>query len=280
MINISNLNKKIGKKEILKGIKLEFNNGVYGLLGPNGAGKTTLLRCISTLYPTKNGEITYLGKEIMFNKNYLQNVGYLPQNFGIMKEFTLFDALSYIATLKDIPKEDIRDEVNDVLEKVNLSEQSGKKIRKLSGGMVRRMGIAQAFLGNPKVVILDEPTAGLDPEERLRFKRLVLEEKNEKIVIISTHIVEDVESVCENIVILNDGEILSSAPSEQIKKYAYGKVYEALMENIPLNNVFIEKEFLRDGKTWSRFISNDKKLNFQHCDATVEDGYLCRLKNV
>lgn len=158
---------------MLNNIDFKFEKGIYGILGPNGAGKTTLIRCITQLYNLDAGNILYNDKSIAENKNFNDNIGYLPQKFGLFKELTVFEMLSAMAALKNISKDAVEQEVKRCITLVNLDEKINAKVKTLSGGMIRRMGIAQAILGNPEIIIFDEPTSGLDPEERLRFKNIV-----------------------------------------------------------------------------------------------------------
>ena len=166
MLEIKNLNKSFRKKSAVDNLSLSLGSGVYGLLGPNGAGKTTLIRCLTNLYKF-DGEIEYRGESIRGNKTYMSEIGYLPQKFGAYRELTAEENLYHFCVLKDIPKELRKKEIDRVLEMVNLSDERGKKAKALSGGMTRRLGIAQVLLGSPDIMIFDEPTAGLDPEERL-----------------------------------------------------------------------------------------------------------------
>ncbi len=174
---------------MLKGIDFTFTGGVYGLLGPNGAGKTTLIRSMAGLYQPRAGQILYNGKPIGKSKGIYSRLGYLPQGFGIFKELKPIEALMLMANLKGIDKKIAEQDARRVLEIVNLSDAVDKKVGAFSGGMLRRLGIAQALLGDPEIMIFDEPTAGLDPEERLRFKNIISRLSKEKTVIISTHIV-------------------------------------------------------------------------------------------
>ena len=190
MLEINNVSKFFSKFKAVNEFTYKFDNGVYALLGPNGAGKSTLLRCITNLYSLTSGKITFDGIDIKDNKDFSSNIGYLPQSFGLFRELKVYEGLELIANIKNFQNYNI----DKVLELVNLEEKRMSKIGSLSGGMVRRLGIAQAIMGDPKVVIFDEPTAGLDPEERLRFKNIVNKIKNDKLIIISTHIVDDVEA--------------------------------------------------------------------------------------
>ena len=243
MLKINGLTKKFKKFKAIDSFSFEFNNGIYGLLGPNGAGKTTLLRCISKLYPVDNGVIFYNGQDINENKDYLECIGYLPQLFGMYKDLSVKEMMLMMANLKNIDLNNSNREIERVIKVVNLEEKMNAKVSSLSGGMIRRLGIAQALLGKPKIIIFDEPTAGLDPEERLRFKNIISEIARNIIVIISTHIVEDIEAICDNIVIMNKGKLVTSGSSTDIKQIANSKVYivpERDISTLP-NDCQIEK---------------------------------------
>ena len=203
MLTIHNLTKKFGRKLVLDNISFSFDNGVYGLLGPNGAGKTTLMRCLTKLYNTKDGVIFYNDVSITKDKEYLTHIGYLPQKFGLFKDLKVYEMMMLLANLKKVDSKQAKKMIYDSIKVVNLSDRINSRISTLSGGMIRRLGIAQALLDDPKIIIFDEPTAGLDPEERLRFKNIISEIKKDKIIIISTHIVEDVEAVCDKVAIMN-----------------------------------------------------------------------------
>ena len=194
MITITGINKKLSDKFSLNDITFKLDKGVYGLLGLNGAGKTTLLRCITGLINVDSGSIQVEG-----------DVGYLSQKFGLFSTMKADDALMYMADLKGVPEEERAKQIDQVLQLVNLQDHAKKRVGKLSGGMVRRLGIAQAFLGKSENLIFDEPTAGLDPEERLRFKSIIKNQTSEKTVLISTHIVEDIEGLCEKVIVLKEG---------------------------------------------------------------------------
>lgn len=281
MIEIKSLKMKFKKNTVLKGIDFTFSNGVYGLLGPNGAGKTTLIRSMAGLYQPKEGQILYNGKPIGKSKEYISRLGYLPQGFGIFKELKPIEALMLMANLKGIDKKIAEQDARRVLEIVNLSDSVDKKVGAFSGGMLRRLGIAQALLGDPETVIFDEPTAGLDPEERLRFKNIISRLSKEKIVIISTHIVEDIEAVCDKIIVMNEGNIIKSGSCSEIEQCAKGKIYL-----VPVNDAVklsekavIQKYFEREGQQLMRVLSNES-LDYEKGDATIEDGYICLLKGI
>ncbi|NYB75550.1 ATP-binding cassette domain-containing protein [Sedimentibacter hydroxybenzoicus DSM 7310] len=279
MLEVIKLHKSFKKKEVLKNVSLEFKNGIYGLLGPNGAGKTTLIRCMVNLYDLNSGSIEYCGSSINGNNDLLSNIGYLPQKFGLFKELTVYENLKYFCILKKIYKSRMDDEIKNCLISVNLEDRISHKVSSLSGGMIRRLGIAQAILGHPKIIIFDEPTAGLDPEERIRFKNIVAQINKDRIIIISTHIVEDVEASCNKIIIMNEGRVLKYGSSEEIKSEANGKVYE-VEKNLNADEYwYVEKSFSRNEKTFMRILSN-KKENLKSLEPTIEDGYMCIVKGI
>ena len=204
-----NLTKRFRDFKAVDDMNIRITNGVYGLLGVNGAGKTTLMRMICTLLTPTSGQILCDGKDIQKMEGEYRNLlGYLPQEFGFYPEFTVKDYLLYIASLKGIRPIVAKKRVKKLLEQVGLSKAANKKMKKLSGGMKRRVGIAQAILNNPKILILDEPTAGLDPTERVRFRNLISELSEERIVILSTHIVSDVEYIANEIWLMKNGRLV------------------------------------------------------------------------
>lgn len=197
MIEIRNVNKSFKTKKVLNHISLNLNNQTYALLGPNGSGKTTLLRIITNIIQGE-GEIVYKNKDDTIVSLKDIHIGYLPQKFGLFKEMKLIEQMNYFACLKDIDKDNRANEIQRVLEAVNMENELDKKCGDLSGGMIRRIGIAQAIMGNPDIILFDEPTTGLDPEERLRFKSVLSQLHGQCPIILSTHIVEDIESVCQS----------------------------------------------------------------------------------
>ena len=208
-LQMVNVTRKFGDFCAVDDLNLTITNGVYGLLGVNGAGKTTLMRMICTLLPPTSGKILCDGKDIFkMDGEYRNLLGYLPQEFGFYPDFTVKDYLMYIASLKGIRSMIAGKRVKELLEQVGLAKSVNKKMKKLSGGMKRRAGIAQAMLNNPKILILDEPTAGLDPTERVRFRNLISELSEERIVILSTHIVSDVEYIANEIWLMKEGQIV------------------------------------------------------------------------
>lgn len=198
-------------------VSYALENGIYGLLGINGAGKTTLMRILCTLIKPSSGSVTWDGKDIFaMDQVYRKLLGYLPQDFGYYPDFTVYDYLMYIASIKGLRPIVAKQRTDTLLTQVGLAKVKNKKMKKLSGGMKRRAGIAQAMLNDPKILILDEPTAGLDPNERIRFRNLISELSEERIVLLSTHIVSDIEYVANNILLMQNGQIKMSGTPEEI----------------------------------------------------------------
>ncbi|MBZ9606561.1 ABC transporter ATP-binding protein [Clostridium estertheticum] len=226
-LEIKKLTKTFGKKNANNNITLTLENGVYGLLGPNGAGKTTLMKQIVTLTKPTSGEIIYNGKSIYDKEDEYRNIiGYLPQEFGAYKNFTAKQFLKYVAALKGIDKNSASEKIDELLNLVGLYEVRNKAVGKFSGGMKRRVGIAQVLLNDPKVVVLDEPTAGLDPQERARFRNLIAEISKDKIIILSTHIISDIEAVARETIMIKNGSVIIKGNHKDILSGMTGKVYK------------------------------------------------------
>ena len=234
MLEIRNLSKSYGKKVALNNINLKFDNGLYGLLGPNGAGKSTLMNIITDNLKADNGEILWNGIDYQtLGVKYREILGYMPQQQGLYNGFTGKRFLNYIAVLKDIPKKEILLQIEESAKKVNLQNELDKKINMYSGGMKQRLLIASCILGNPKLIIFDEPTAGLDPKERVRVKKLMQELSSKSIVIIETHILPDIENIAKEIVILKEGVLIEkNTPEKLIEKYAPNGDLEDVYMNI------------------------------------------------
>ncbi len=282
MLKLENVGMSFGKKQILKDITVSFENKTYALLGPNGSGKTTLIRSIAGLYPF-SGKIEKNGLSASENRNeFLADFGYLPQAFGSVPYFTVREALELFCVMKNIPKSDFADEISRCLEKVGLSGEVEKKISKLSGGMLRRVGIAQALLGSPSVLLLDEPTAGLDPEERIRFSKIVADADGACTTVISTHIISDVKDCCDEVIILLDGEIVFIGSVEQLAAQAAHKVFAVLPdEKNSLQGRWCENEYVYiDGRKMLRIVTNEAPKNAVELEPEAEDGYLCCLKSI
>lgn len=263
-LEVENITKKYKDKTAVDNVSITFTPGVWGLLGANGAGKTTLMRMIAGIMEPTEGKILYDGVPIeTLQGEYRRIFGYLPQEFGFYPEFNVQDYLEYMAALKGMPKREAKRKIDELLEQVSLSEVRKKKIVKLSGGMRRRVGIAQALLNDPEVLILDEPTSGLDPGERVRFRNLLSEFAKDRIVVISTHIVSDVEYIANQNAIMKDGKIWEcKIPSSDLVKW------ERALKLINLRNE-------ADGTTSIRYLS-DKAETPDSVSAVprLEDLYL------
>lgn len=258
---IDNLTKKYNKKVVLNNISFEFTNGIYGILGPNGAGKTTLMKCIIGLE-------SYEGKVLNISQD---DIGYLPQKFSLFKQLTVKEALLYISLLKNADEK----RIDDILNMVNLYEEKNTKIKNLSGGMVRRLGIAQAIVGNPKIIIVDEPTVGLDPKERIRFRNLLTRIADDRIVLISSHIVEDIESIADKIIVINEGQFLISGIKEDILAEMNGKVGECWVEDRDVHlfsNYQITNSYHKGSKTLLHIVG-DQLPECEKLEPTLEDAY-------
>lgn len=278
MIEIKNVNKSFKKTHVLKNVSCTLEHGVYGLLGPNGAGKTTLMRCMTHLYNLNSGEILVDGVSIKKKKN---DIGYLPQSFGLFKELSVWDSMNYFCNLKGIRKSARKEEIYHALQAVNLINSMKTGSGKLSGGMMRRVGVAQAILGKPELILFDEPTAGLDPEERMNFKRIVSNLGKDETVVISTHIVDDIEASCDHVIVMNEGRILYVGTCEELKDYAKGKVYECPQgaEHNLSGNYMAEKQYEKDGNIYYRLLAEPGK-NLPTLEPTIEDGYMCIIKGI
>ena len=216
-LKLTELTKTFGSVNAVDHVSYTLGRGVYGLLGVNGAGKTTLMRMLTTLVKPTCGAITLDGKDIFeLDRSYRNLLGYLPQEFGVYPEFTVQDYLLYIASIKGLRPGAAKERVKALLQQVGLTKARNKKMKALSGGMKRRAGIAQAMLNDPKILILDEPTAGLDPNERIRFRNLISELASDRIVLLSTHIVSDIESIADEILLMKDGKITTSGTAEDL----------------------------------------------------------------
>jgi ABC-2 type transport system ATP-binding protein len=228
-IEAGGLVKAYGRHRALDGMDLSTHAGVTGLLGPNGAGKTTLLRVLATVLPADSGDLRILGEDphdAAGRRHVRRRLGYLPQDAGFHRGFTAFEAVDYIAVLKEHTRPRSRhDEVRRVLDLVGLGEVATKKVRALSGGMRQRLGLAQALLGNPQLLVLDEPTVGLDPEQRMRFRDLVSDAGQGRTVVLSTHQTEDVAAVCSDVVVMRGGRSVFTGTPDELARVADGRVW-------------------------------------------------------
>lgn len=279
-IIINNLTKKYGKHTALNHISLELHNGMFGLLGANGAGKTTLMNMITTLIDPTSGTILVNGKDVVKEKLAVRElVGFLPQDFNVYPELTAYEFMDYIARLNHIKNNKSRQTlITTLLKKVNLLHVSDKKIGGFSGGMKRRLGIAQALIKDPQILIVDEPTAGLDPEERIRFRTMLVELSKDKIVILSTHIVEDISASCEHIALLNQGNILFSGTPKDFISTASDKIFEVIVEDadhlVELKNKYNIISLRQTTHHMLARIIAEPNCSFTSCEPNLEDAYL------
>ncbi len=226
-LSIDRLTKHYGSKIAVDCVSATLKPGVYGLLGANGAGKTTLMRMLCAILEATSGEVLLDGKEVTsMGADYRNVLGYLPQDFGYYPGYTAKEFLMYISALKGIPKDIAQKRTGELLEEVGLGEAAHKKLRTFSGGMKQRVGIAQALLNNPEILVLDEPTAGLDPKERVRFRNLLSDYAGDKIVILSTHIVSDIEAIADEVLLMKKGKFVLQGSVPDLIKKAEGKVWE------------------------------------------------------
>lgn len=278
-IKIQNLNQYYGKKQALKNVNLMIETGMFGLLGRNGAGKTTLMKVLVTLLAKTEGEVTVCGRKIEHAQEIRRIVGYLPQDFSMYPNMTVYEAMDYLGVLSGLSRAQRKQRIPLLLKKVNLQDAHKTKVKALSGGMKRRLGIAQAILHNPKVLVVDEPTAGLDPEERVRFRNLLCEIAQERIVILSTHIVGDIEATCEDIAVLDEGTLIYQGTVTDLTRMAEGKVYSAQISKKELELLkrkYIVTSMLSLGNNaMVRFIAEKQPfVSAKLCEAGVEDAYM------
>lgn len=230
-LQLQNLRKQYGTKCAVDNVSIHLEPGVYGLLGANGAGKTTLMRMICGVLKPTFGSIRLDGKTMQeLGERYYTHLGYMPQDFGFYPDFTAREFMSYMAAVKGLNKKRAKARTEELLELVNLRDVADKKIKSYSGGMKQRLGIAQAELNDPDILILDEPTAGLDPKERVRFRNIISDFAKDKIVILSTHIVSDVSYIADIILMMKQGKILLEGPMETVTNSIQGKVWEVMVD--------------------------------------------------
>ena len=275
---IDRLTKQYKNKIAVDRISLTLNNGVYGLLGANGSGKTTFMRMICGVLKPTSGEVKFNGTDVS-EEEYRDSLGYLPQDFGYYREFTAYDFLLYMASLKGLTKQRGKEKANELLELVELSDVAKKKIKTFSGGMKQRLGIAQAMLNNPKILILDEPTAGLDPKERVRFRNLISRLGKDRIVLLSTHIVSDIEYIASTILMMKDGQIIHEGELDEIISEIEGKVFECSVDNKTSGNLIANYPIINireeSDKTFLRLVAEKSPCETAVAvSAVLEDLYL------
>ncbi len=235
VIQTFDLTKKYSPKTTaLNHISLSIDTGIFGLLGKNGSGKTTLMRILTTLLAPTNGKVSILGMEATKanQEEIKRNIGYLPQEFGFYKDFTIYEMMQYMCLLRGTEKSAQKTIIQNALEKVNLTDCSKKKYKQLSGGMKRRVGLAQAIMHSPSILIVDEPTAGVDPEERISIRKLLSTYAENHAVLFSTHIVEDIEYTCNQLAVLDGGNLLFSGALDKLLHLADGKIYECVFDTL------------------------------------------------
>lgn len=277
-LKIDRVTKKYGSKIACDRISLTLEKGVYGLLGANGAGKTTLMRMICGILDPSSGSLSCDGIDVS-QEEYRELLGYLPQDFGYYPEFTAQDFMLYIAALKGIPKSKAKVKTAELLETVSLKNEAKKKIKTFSGGMKQRLGIAQALLNDPKILVLDEPTAGLDPKERIKFRNIISRMGADRIILLSTHIVSDVEHIANTILIMKDGQMIHEGSLEDIIAVIRDKVWECSVScaeadeygtKYPIINTRNEGDMV-----FLRLVSDEKPCEgAKNVEATLEDLYL------
>lgn len=280
-LSLSNLTKRYGKFTALKDFSYRFTAGVYGLLGPNGAGKSTLMNIITDNLKPTNGEIRFDGRSTSeMDKEFRKILGYMPQQQGLYPSFTLERFLYYMAALKGMEKSAAKEDISRLMRLVNLQDSGSKRLGGFSGGMKQRAVIAQAMLGDPKIVILDEPTAGLDPKERIHVRNLISEIAFEKIVIIATHIVSDIEFIAKEILLLKSGEIIDSGRSHELCEKIKDKVFEITVGEDKMSEISdrykISNISKDENNIYIRVISDDPPSNYNYktCKPDLEDLYL------
>ena len=279
-LELVELQKNFKDKIAVQSISMRMEHGVYGLLGENGAGKTTLMRMICGILEPSHGEIRCDGMRIeKLGGEYRSLLGYLPQDFGYYEDFTAHRFLHYMAALKALPEAYARTRIDELLEMVDLTAVKNKKLKTFSGGMIRRIGIAQALLNNPEILILDEPTSGLEPKERVRFRNIISSLGKNRLVILSTHIVSDVEYIADKIMIMKNGKMIRMGTEAQMAEEVKDCVWKCLVtekEAMELNKNYIVSNLKNQGERVElRIVSKEKPTeNAEIQDVTLEDIYL------
>lgn len=283
-LSVDRLTKHYGRKIAVDCVSTVFKPGVYGLLGANGAGKTTLMRMLCAILESTSGEVLLDGREVVsMGADYRDLLGYLPQDFGYYPNYTAKEFLLYIAALKGIPRGEAKKRTKELLNAVGLDEAASRKVKTFSGGMKQRVGIAQALLNHPKILILDEPTAGLDPKERVRFRNMISDYAKDRIVILSTHIVSDIEAIADEVLLLRKGKLISSGTVSELTKRAEGKVWELAVDPSEVKRwqkkAAVANLRHEDGKAVLRILSDSRPSDEAvPCEAKLEDIYLYDFK--
>ncbi|CAL2103648.1 ABC transporter ATP-binding protein [Tenacibaculum sp. 190130A14a] len=279
-LNIKNVSKKYSRDKFgLKDFSLIIENGILGLLGPNGAGKSTLLKMIATVSKPTNGHIYLDQNNIVKNPNFMRKqLGFLPQDFGVYPNLNAYEFLEYLAALKGVGGNGLKKRITHLLENLNLIDTAQRPIGTYSGGMKQRIGIAQALLNNPEVVIFDEPTVGLDPEERVRFRNLISNLAQNCIVILSSHIVSDIDTIADNVVVMKNGSLISQGNQEDTINLVQNKVFETVISKDFLsqlkNEHLVVSTTRKQENLTVRYISEKPIENSIKRNANLEDAYL------
>lgn len=279
-LEIKNITKKFKDKTAVNNFNVTLSEGIYGLLGPNGSGKTTLMRMIADVVKPTEGKILLNGKnKDIMDEDYRDLIGYLPQDIGFYDNFTAEKFLYYVAALKGIDKKSASEKIDSLLHYVNLEDDRKRKIKGFSGGMKERLGIAQALLNDPKILILDEPTAGLDPNERIRFKNMIARLSKDKVVILSTHIVSDVEFLANEIIIMKQGNLVEKSTPADITNKMSGKVWSLSLDEQKYSDIMgkykISKTIRDNGFVSVRIVSDEKPAESAiEQNPTLEDMFL------
>lgn len=279
-LRLDRVSRHFGAKIAVDEVSFTLTEGVYGLLGANGAGKTTLMRMLCALLPPDSGEITFCGEEIRrMGGEYRRILGYLPQDFGYYPDFTAERYLRYLAQLKALPPQLISRKMEEIWELTGLKDVRKQKLKGFSGGMLRRLGIGQALLNDPKVLILDEPTSGLDPKERIRFRNMISSMGKDRIVLLSTHIVQDVEFIADEVFLMRNGRLMEEGSPQTVAQKVQGKVWECLVdeawaqrlnERYAVSNLKYENALVH-----LRIVSEEKPVpDAKLCEPNLEDVYL------
>lgn len=280
ILKIDNISKNFGRKVALKDISFSLEDGVYGLLGDNGAGKSTLMRILTTVLKPSSGSVEADGNSIkVLGDKYRSLLGYMPQEFFVYPTLTARGFLEYMSSLKGINEKNLKNKIDEVLEFVNLKDVANKRVVTFSGGMKRRIGIAQAIINNPKIIILDEPTAGLDPQERIRFLNILGDMGKNKIIIISTHIVSEIEAISRDVIVMKKGKLVEKGDIDTLVETMASKVWEAEVEQndlkeIEKNNPIIKMK-RKNEKIRIRYVGEKiKEIENKKVLPTLEDYYV------
>ena len=279
-LSVSELTKTYGKRKVLDNFSFTFDCGIYGILGPNGAGKSTLMGLLTDTIKRETGKIMFQGKDIVeLGKRYRRIIGYMAQNQGIYGGMNAVEYLRYIAYLKEIPSKEAKTQIDSLLETVHLEHEGNKKLREYSGGMLKRVMLAQTLLGAPQIVILDEPTAGLDPKERINIRNFISELSKDKIILFATHVVNDIECIADKVLLLNNGRLINNDTPSNLIKSVSEKVFEItckkdeikeLQNKFSINNIMYKNDILK-----FRTVSDIMPDGFSVADdINLEDVYL------